>query len=110
MENHELDTLLEQLAGRDVPPPEHLIRSVHAKIRRRRNLLKWTVILSLVMNGILFLALLAAPMLPGLTVTGRLLILGVESISGSMVILLLLGAREQVGRTIGRLEILLRTH
>ncbi len=110
MENHELDSLLEQLAGRDVPPPEHLIQSVRSRIRTRQNVLKWTVVLSLVLNGILFLGLLAAPLLPDLTVTGRILILAVESIAGSVVILLLLSAREQVGRAVGRLEVLLQTH
>ncbi len=110
MEHHELDTLLEQLAGRDVPPPEHIIRSVRSRIRRRQHVLKWTVVLSLVLNAILFLGLLAAPLLPGLTTVGRFLIIAVESMAGSIVILLLLSAREQVGKAVGRLEVLLQTH
>lgn len=110
MENHELDRLMEQLADRDAAPPAYLVRSVRSRIRRRQSILKWTVVLSLILNGMLFIGLLAAPFLPGLSTAGRLLILAVEGITGSTVILLLLGVREQVGRTVGRLEILLRTH
>lgn len=109
MEKHELDKLMEQLAGRDVAPPEALVQSIRSRIRRRQQLLKWTVVLSLILNGMLFVGLLAAPFVPGLSPVGRLLILAVESVAASMVILLLLSIREQVGRTIGRLEILLRT-
>ena len=104
--NDRLDELLEQLARTEVPPPATLQQAVGKRIAKRHRLIQWTVMLCLFLNGALFIGLIAVPWLPGLTLTGRSIILLVESTAGSVVILALLAARDQIGPALHRLELL----
>jgi len=108
-EPEKLDRLLEQMAGADIEPPAALQQAVRKRIRRRHQLVRWMVILSLVLNAILFVGLLVAPWVPGLTLTGRVLIWVVESLTASFVIVMLLAARDPIGSLLTRLELLITT-
>ncbi len=108
-EPERLDRLLEQLAGTDVQPPADLQQSVRNRIRRRHLFVQWTVILSLALNTVLFVSLLAAPWIPGLRVLDRVVILVVESLLTSVIIATLLAVRDRISQALSRLELLVIT-
>lgn len=106
-EHDRLDQLLEQLVRTEQAPDPALQQTVVNRIHRRHRVIQWMVILSLVLNAGLFLAMIAAPLAPGLSWTGRMVILALESICGSAVILALLAARDRVGAALTRMELLI---
>ncbi len=108
-EPEKLDKLLEQLARVDVQPPAALQQAVLNRIRRRHIFVQWTVILSLVLNTFLFVSLLAAPWIPGLSPLDRVVIWVVESLITSAVIATLLAVRDRIGKALSRLELLVFT-
>ena len=106
-EHDRLDQLLEQLVQAEETPAPALQRTVVNRIHRRHRMVQWMVILSLVLNAGLFVAMIAAPLAPGLSWTSRVIILALESICGSAVILALLAARDRVGAALTRMELLI---